>query len=151
MAEPLRTKVGSDLTQAIKSRDKIRVRTLRSVKAALQLKASEKGHKDITDEVVIAVFQKQAKQRREAMEQFQSGGRDDLFDREKEELAVLEAYLPKKLSDAEIEAVIDEVITSINAASPADMGRVMGQVMPRVSGRADGNVVRTIVAGRLSQ
>ena len=146
MPDSLVEKVQSDLLVAMKSRLDVEVRTLRGLKAALQVKELEKGRGTLTGDDALAVLQKQARQRKEAMNQFDAAGRMDLFDREKEELAVIEAYLPPALTDDELERIIKEAIDSTGASAPADMGRVMGYVMQNVRGRADGNVVRERVS-----
>ena len=134
-----------DLRNAIKSHDEIRVRTLRSIKAALQSREIEQGRGTLVEADILAVLQKQAKQRRDSMSQFESAGRIDLFKREEDELAIIETYLPKQLSPSDLEAIVREAIEATNAESARDMGRVMGVVMQKVKGRADGNLVREAV------
>ena len=150
MSETLVGRVEADLKEAIRNRDDARMRTLRGLKAALQSKELEKGRGSLSEDDAAAVLQKQAKQRRESVAQFESAGRDDLVEKEKEELAVLETYLPKQLSDTELEQIIKQAVDKTGAASPADMGKVMGAVMPGVKGKADGNRVRQITARLLS-
>lgn len=97
------------------------------------------------------MIQREAKQRRDSIDQYQTAGRDDLVAVEQAELDVIQTYLPKAMSQAEIEGVIDEVIASIGATSPAQMGQVIGQVMARVGTRAEGSVVSNSVKAKLSQ
>lgn len=139
-----------DLKDAMKSHDGIRVRTLRSIKAALQSREIEQGRGTLTEGDIQAVLQKQAKQRRDSMTQFESAGRTDLFDREKEELAIIETYLPQQLNQSDLDAIVREAISATGSASIKDMGRVMGAVMPKIKGRADGNLVREAVTRLLS-
>ena len=146
MADSLVEKVQSHLLEAMKSRREVEVRTLRGLKAALQVKELENGRGTLTGDDALTVVQKQARQRKESMSQFDAAGRLDLFEREKEELAVLEAYLPTALTDDELERIITEAVDSTGASSLADIGKVMGYVMPKVRGRADGNVVRELVS-----
>ena len=134
-----------DIRNAIKAHDEVRVRTVRSIKAALQSREIEQGRGTLTEGDIIAVLQKQAKQRRDSMSQFESAGRTDLFKREDEELAIIETYLPEQLSQKDLEAIVREAISVTGAESAKDMGRVMGVVMPKVKGRADGNLVREAV------
>jgi uncharacterized protein YqeY len=141
--------IENDLKQAMVAHDQVRVRTLRSIKAAIQSREIEKGRGTLEASDVQAVIQKQAKQRRDAMAQFDAAGRADLFDREKEELAVIETYLPEQLGREALEAIIREAISTTGAESKKDMGRVMGAVMPKVKGKADGNLVREIVSSVL--
>lgn len=138
--------IDRDLKDAMISHDEVRVRTLRSLKAALQSREIEKGRGTLTDSDIQAVLQKQAKQRRESMAQFESAGRNDLYAREVEELAVIETYLPEQLSQTALDDLVREAISSSGAESGKDMGRVMGLVMPKVKGRADGNLVRETVS-----
>ncbi len=140
----------SDLKSAMIAHDEVHVRTLRSLKAAIQAREFERGRGSLTDGDIEAVITKQAKQRRDAMDQFESAGRMDLFEREKEELAVIETYLPEQLDESDLEAIVRDAITATGAGSPKDMGRVMGVVMPKVKGRADGNLVRETVSRLLA-
>ena len=150
MSNTLKDRLEKDLIAAMKKRDAVGLRTLRGLKAALQTKELEKGRGSLSDEDVVAVLQKQARQRKEAVSQFEEGGRGDLADREKEELAIIGTYLPEELTEAELEKIVLEAVTTANASSPSDMGKVMGLVMPRVRGRADGNRVRELVSSTLS-
>lgn len=145
MAEVSLKSIEQDLKTAMIAHDEVRVRTLRSLKAAIQSREIEQGRGTLTEADIQAVLQKQAKQRRDAMAQFESAGRSDLFSREKEELAVIETYLPEQLSQNDLEAIIRSAISETGAESVRDMGRVMGVVMPKIKGRADGNLVRQAV------
>lgn len=146
MAELSLKALEADLKDAMIAHEEVRVRTLRSIKAAIQSREIEKGRGTLTEADIEAVLQKQAKQRRDAMEQFESAGRKDLFSREEEELAIIETYLPEQLSQDDLDAIIKDAISATGAQSVRDMGRVMGVVMPKVRGRADGNLVRQTVS-----
>ena len=150
MSNTLKDRLEKDLLAAMKKRDAVGLRTLRGLKAALQTKELEKGRGSLSDEDVVAVLQKQARQRKEALSQFEDGGRGDLAEREKEELAIIGTYLPEELTEAELEKIVLEAVATANASSPSDMGKVMGLVMLRVRGRADGNRVRELVSSTLS-
>jgi len=145
MAELSLKSIELDLRNAMVAHEEIRVRTLRSIKAAIQSREIEQGRGTMTAADIQAVLQKQAKQRRDSMAQFESAGRTDLFSREEEELAVIETYLPEQLGQSDLEAIVRDAISSTGAESVKDMGRVMGVVMPKVKGRADGNLVREAV------
>jgi len=145
MAEISIQSIDLDLKNAMIAHDEVRVRTLRSIKAAIQSREIEQGRGTLTATDIQSVLQKQAKQRRDAMAQFESAGRSDLFSREEEELAIIETYLPEQLSRNDLDAIIRDAITKTGAESVRDMGRVMGIVMPKVRGRADGNLVREAV------
>lgn len=155
MPEPtIRDQVKSDLTDAMKAQDEVRRRTLRSLRAALankEIAEREDGDGSLSVEDERAVVQKQVKQRRDAIEQYENAGRDDLAQNEREEIAVLEAYLPEPLSEAEVAERIEAIIEEVGATSMADMGAVMGRAMNQLRGRVDGNQVRKMVQARLSQ
>ncbi len=132
-------RIDSDLKVAMKSSEKIRVSTLRMVKASLKNLEIEKGK--LSDDDVIGVLSTLAKQRRESISEFEKGGRQDLADQEREELAVILGYLPEQLSEEELTGIILETIRETGASSLKDMGRLMKSLMPRVKGRADGKLV----------
>lgn len=150
MSESLSDRLQNDLRAAMKQRRHAELRTLRSLKAAIQTKELEKGRGSLSEDDVVAVLQKQAKQRKDSVSQFEAGGRSDLADKENEELAIIATYLPDELTEVELEKIILEVVDATGASSPSDMGKVMGAVMPRVRGKADGNRVRELVTRTLS-
>ncbi len=132
-------RIDSDLKVAMKSSEKIRVSTLRMVKASLKNLEIEKG--ELSDDDVIGVLSTQAKQRRESISEFEKGGRQDLVDLERAELAVILGYLPEQLSEEELTGIIQETIRETGASSLKDMGRLMKSLMTQVKGRADGWLV----------
>ncbi len=140
----LKEKISEDLKKAMREKDEVRVRTLRMVIAAIKNFEVEKM-REATDEDVVEVIQREAKKRREAIEEYEKAGREDLAESERAELAVLQEYLPKQLSEEEIRKLALEVIKEVGASSPKDLGKVMKVIMPRVKGRADGKVVNRIV------
>ena len=148
----LTDRLQEDLKTAMRAKDQVRLRTIRSLRAALTEKEIElrAQHQDLTEEEVLAVVQKQAKQRRDAIEQYQEAGRDDLVRKEEEELEVLEEYLPEQLGDEEIRKVLHELIKATGAASPRDLGKVMGVAMQRLRGKADGRRVNELARELLS-
>ncbi len=142
-----------DLKQAMKAKDRVRLRTIRSLRAALQekeIKERQGGEAHLSEEQVLAVVQKQAKQRREAIIQYEQAGRDDLVAKEREELEIIEAYLPEQLGDDEIRRVVQEIVTTTGASSLRDMGKVMGAAMEQLKGRADGRRISEIAKALLS-
>ncbi len=144
----------ADLKTAMKQKEKDRLRVLRSLKAKmLEKEISERkgGEGELTDEQAVEVLMKAAKQRKESIEQFEQGGRDDLADKEKEELAIIDDYLPEMLSEDEIRDVVQEKIAETDAESMADMGTVMGAVMPQLKGKAEGALVSKVVKEELSE
>jgi len=138
-------KLQNDLKEAMKSKDAVRLRTIRSLRAAIMAKEIEMrsgGDASISNEDALSVLHKQAKQRRDSIEQFVAAGRDDLRKTEEEELAVIEAYLPKQLSEEEVRTAVKDIIEATGASGMQDMGKVMGQAMGRLKGLADGNLVQ---------
>lgn len=141
--------LNQDLQNAMKAQEADKLIVLRMVKAALVNFKIEKKKEQLTDEDVIDIIQKQAKQRRESIESFEKASRQDLADKEKKELMILQAYLPKQMSDDEIKAIAQKVIASTGAKTKADSGKVMKDLMPLVKGKADGKKVNEILAGLL--
>ncbi len=133
----------------MKASDKVATSTLRIVKSSIKNKEIEKGG-NLTDEECVSVLFTLAKQRKESIEQFAKGGRDDLVKRENAELDVLKKYLPEQMSEEELEKIIKEAIKETGAASAKEIGKVMKAVMPKVKGRADGKVINQKVAQLLS-
>ncbi len=132
-----------DLTQAMKEREEPKLSTLRMLKAELQKLQADKGKGvEISDDEVYAVIRKLIKQRKDAAEQYRAGGAEDRAESELSEIRVLEPYLPKQLSDDELDSIISESAKEINAGSPKDMGRLMKAVMSKAKGLADGSHVK---------
>ncbi len=140
----LKEKIQEQLKEAMKSKDKARLRTLRMVIAALKNFEVEKMG-EATDEEIIQIIQKEVKKRKEAIEEYKKAGREDLAQSEREELEILMEYLPKQLTEDEIRSLALEVIKEVGASSLKDLGKVMKVIMPKVKGRADGKVVNRIV------
>ena len=144
----LEDQIADDLKAAMRAKDDARRRALRSLRAALAEKARAGG--ELAEEDERKVLQKQAKQRREALQQYEDAGRDDLAEKERAELAVIEDYLPERLSDEELDRELEAIIEETGAASMSDMGRVMGTAMDRLRGRAQGGRVQKHVKALLS-
>jgi uncharacterized protein len=132
--------LNSALKEAMKSRDEVRVSTIRMMKASLKNKEIEKMG-DLTGEDVLQVLSTLAKQRRESIEQFSGAGRTELAEKESKELEIIKSYLPKQLSPEELDELIRSAISESGAKSPNDMGKLMKVLMPKVKGAADGKVV----------
>lgn len=145
----LKEKIQEDVKDAMRARDKARIGTLRMVTAAIK-QVEVDTRTEMSDEAVVVVLDKMAKQRRESLEQYESAGRDDLAEQERYELGVLADYLPEPLDEAELERLIDEAIRSTDAAGMQDMGKVMGVLKPQVQGRADMKALSGIVRARLN-
>lgn len=140
--------IQSDLKEAMKSGDQTRVSVLRFVLSAIKNKIISNfgaAGGDLSEEEIIQVITKQAKERKESIEAFRSARREDLASKEEAELAIVNNYLPQQLSGEELEKIVQETITEIGAAGQADFGRVMKAVMEKVRGQADGNQVSGLV------
>ncbi len=144
----LREKIATDMRDAMKAREQLRVGTLRMLMAAVKNVEVERL-RELSDDEVLDVVAREAKRHRESIEAFEKGGRTDLVEKESGELAVLEAYLPAKLSDEELSGLVDEAIADSGASTPKQMGEVMKALMPKVRGRADGAQVSALVKARL--
>ena len=137
----------SDMKESMKSGDSVKVSTIRMLKAAIKNKEIEKGGTSykLSDKEVLEVIATAIKQRKDSIEQFTKGHRQDLAEKEKKELEILQSYLPPQMSDEEIKAEVKKAISETSAASQKDIGKVMKVLMPRLAGRADGTVVNRIV------
>ena len=144
----LSEKIASDLKAAMKSGQRTRVDVLRMLKAQIKNTEIEKG-RELTEEEEIQVLQSAAKKRKEAMELYEKGGRPELAAKEKEELTIIETYLPKQMSRQEVEAVVSAIISEVGASSVKDFGKVMKAAMGQLRGKADGKVVQEIVRSKL--
>jgi uncharacterized protein YqeY len=144
----LKGNITEDMKTAMKAGDKDRLKVVRLAIAAVK-QVEVDSRKDIDDAGVVGVIEKMLKQRRDSVEQFTKGGRNDLADIETAEIAVLETYLPEQLSDAELATLIDEVIDATGAESIRDMGKVMGAIKSKAAGRADMGAVGARVKERL--
>ena len=144
----LMEKLTADMKEAMKQGEKERLSVIRLVRGAVR-QAEIDGKKTLTDDEVLGVIGKEVKMRRDSIEEFKRGGRADLVEKTQAEIAVLMPYLPEQLSADEIKKIVEEVISSVGAASSKDMGKVMGALMPRVKGRADGKLVNETVRALL--
>lgn len=145
----LKEQLARDLKDAMRAKDQTRLLTIRSIRSAIIEKEKE-GTGPLTADDYLAIVQKQAKQRRDAMKQYDDAGRDDLAQKERDELAILAHYLPKQLTDEEIHRTVQAIVTRTGATTMKDMGRVMGEVMSELKGQADGNRVRIAVQALLN-
>lgn len=136
----LQQRLDGDLKAAMKSSDSLKTSVLRMIKAAIKNKQVEK-RKDLSDEEIISVISTLTKQRRESIDLFSKGGREELAEKERQELAMLQLYLPGQLSPEDLDRIITEAINESSAEGVKDIGKVMRLIMPRVQGAADGKVV----------
>ena len=134
----------------MRSGDALRRDTLRMAESAIY-NAEKRDRREYSDDEVGAVLSREVKTRRESVDAFRKGGRDDLASKEEAEIGILAAYLPEQLSEAEIAALVEEAVAATEAAGPRDMGKVMGWLAPRTRGRADGRAVSTLVSQALGK
>lgn len=145
----LRAAILDDIKTAMKARDAKKLEVLRFVNAQIKNKEIEVRPKEVTDEDVMSVLKKFVKQRKEAMDQFQAAGREDLVAKEKEESALIQSYLPEMLSEEKVKAAVDEAVKETGASSMKDMGNVMKVVLAKTGGQADGKLVSSLVKNAL--
>ncbi|HET7825933.1 MAG TPA: GatB/YqeY domain-containing protein [Anaeromyxobacter sp.] len=145
----LKERLDEDMKQAMRAKAQLRLDTIRMLKSAIKYREIELA-KALDDAGVIAVAVGEIKRRRDAIEQYRAGNRQDLADKEQKEIEVLQAYLPQQLTEAEVRAKVDEAVKKVGAQGMKDMGAVMKALMPEVQGRADGKVVSDLVKARLS-
>jgi uncharacterized protein YqeY len=148
----LQQRVDSDLTEAMRAKDATKLGALRMLKSALKYAAIAKSdaEAELSEAEAVQVIRKQAKQRQDSIESFEKGGRAELADKEKEELAILNTYLPQGMSPDELAKVVRETIAELGVASKAQMGAVMKALQAKVAGRADGKTLSAEVARQLS-
>lgn len=146
----LKEQITEDMKAAMRAKDAARLGTIRLLTAAMKQKEVDERI-ELTDAHVLAIIEKMIKQRKDSVTQFEAGGRQDLVDIEKAELAVLSAYMPATLSDAEIQTEVTAAVAATGAAGPQDMGKVMGVLKPKLAGRADMTVVSGLVKAALTK
>lgn len=147
----LKEKLTADMKEAMKAREEGRQRlgVIRMVRGAIRQQEID-GQKELDDDAVLAVISKEVKQRRDSIEEFKKGGREDLIAQNEAEIAILMAYLPQQMAEGEIRKLVQDAIAATGASSPKEMGKVMKELMPKVKGRADGKLVNQIVRELLS-
>jgi len=145
----LKTQLTDDMKTAMKAGDKVRLGVIRLINAAIKQREVDERI-ELDDAAVLAVLEKMVKQRRDSISQFDAAGRDDLAGIERDEMAIIEHYLPAKLGEAEILDAIDQAIAATGAAGPADMGKLMGVLKPALAGKADMGEVSKLVKQRLA-
>ncbi|MFD2171101.1 GatB/YqeY domain-containing protein [Tumebacillus lipolyticus] len=144
----LTERLNEDMKQAMKDKDKVRLSVIRMVRTAIK-NAEIDSKTTLSDDEVIAVLNRELKQRRDSLQAFESAGRQDLVDEVNREIPVLMDYLPTQMSEEEVRAIVKETIAETGAAGKKDMGKVMSALMPKVKGRADGKLVNQVVQQEL--
>ena len=145
-------RIQADMVAAMKAKETVRLASLRAIKAAIMLaKTAEGATGEVDDAAVTKIIQKLVKQRKESAQQYTDAGRPELAENELAEAACMEVYLPKQLSEAEVEAKLSEIIAEVGAVQPSDMGKVMGVATKRLAGLAEGRLISTLVKKLLTK
>lgn len=146
----LKEKINSDMLAAMKAKDGTKLLALRMLRTAIEkFEVAGAKKKEATDEEVLRIVGKEVKQRKDSVDAYKKGGRDDLAAKEETEMKVLQAYLPAQMSEKELKTLISRVISQTGTSSKADFGKVMGAVMAQAKGKADGQVVSRLVGEQL--
>lgn len=144
-------RLNEDMKQAMRAKDKDTLSVIRMVKASLQNEAISHGVSELSEDQELSVLSREMKQRNESLKEFKNAGRDDLVEKLEKEIEILKVYMPKQLSEEEVEELVKETISELQATSKKDFGKVMGAIMPKVKGKADGSVVQKLVQKHLSE
>ena len=144
----LKEKITEDMKAAMRAKESEKLATIRLLTAAIKQREVDERI-ELSDDQVLAVIEKMIKQRKDSITQFEAGGRQDLADIEKAEMAVLSAYMPAQMSDAEVQAEVQAAVAQVGAAGPQDMGKVMGVLKGKLAGRADMTAVSAMVKAAL--
>ena len=145
----LAERINNDLKDSMKNKDSFKLGVIRMIKGAMQLEKKD-PRAELTDEEVIKVISKQIKMRNDAIAEFEKANRQDLISQNEKEIEILNSYLPPRLSNEEINKILDDTFSLVNPTSSKDMGRIMKEVSSKVAGRADMSVVSTLIKERLS-
>ena len=146
----MRQTILNDLVAAMKSQDKEKLSVLRGIKGAMQLEEINVKH-ELNDDEMLTILTRQIKTRKESIEEFKKGNRQDLIDATQAEIDIISKYLPEQLSEEEVDKVIDDAFTKINPQGPSDMGKIMGMVSPLLKGKADMGLVSKKIKERLAK
>ncbi|WP_413380129.1 GatB/YqeY domain-containing protein [Alkalihalobacillus sp. 1P02AB] len=142
-------RLNTDMKNAMKNKDKLKLSVIRMVKASLQNEQIKVG-RELTDDDSLTVLNRELKQRRDSLHEFEQADREDLASKIRDEIAILEIYMPEQLSEEDLNQIVVDTIAEVGASSKADMGKVMGALMPKVKGKADGGLVNRLVQQHLS-
>ncbi len=143
-------RITNDIKEAMKSKDTLRLQTLRMLKGSIDLERINKKLEKVSDEDIIVIIGKQIKTRKESIVEFEKGNRQDLIDQTNEEIKILSSYMPEQLSEEEIIDIIDNIIKEVNATSIKDMGSVMKEASSKLKGKADMSLVSSIIKNKLN-
>lgn len=145
-------RIQADMVSAMKAKEAVKLASLRAIKAAILLaKTAEGGSGEVNDQEIVKIIQKLVKQRKESAQQYIDAGRPELAENELAEVAAMEVYLPKQLSEDEVKAELEKIIAEVGASQPSDMGKVMGVATKRLAGLAEGRLISTLVKQLLAK
>lgn len=145
----LNERLNDDMKQAMKNQDKFKLSVIRMIRSAIKnVEIDQK--KTLDDSEVLEILNREMKQRKDSLQEFEKAGRDDLAETVKKEIEVIAVYMPQQLTEEEIKVIVQQTIQETGASSKADMGKLMGALMPKVKGRADGKIVNQLVQQLLS-
>ena len=148
----LEKRIQADMVAAMKAKEAVRLSSLRAIKAAIMLaKTAEGATGEVSDQDIVKIIQKLVKQRKESAQQYTDAGRPELAANEVAEMEAMEVYLPRQLTEAEVEAELVKIIAEVGATQPSEMGKVMGVATKRLAGLADGRVISTLVKKLLTK
>ena len=148
----LEKRIQADMVAAMKAKEAVRLSSLRAIKAAIMLaKTAEGATGEVSDQDIVKIIQKLVKQRKESAQQYTDAGRPELAANEVAEMEAMEVYLPKQLTETEVEAELVKIIAEVGATQPSEMGKVMGVATKRLAGLADGRVISTLVKKLLAK
>jgi len=143
-------RLNNDMKQAMKNKEKEKLSVIRMIKASLQNEAIKLGKNELSEDEELTVLSRELKQRKDSLQEFENAGRTDLVEKIKTELTYVNEYMPKQLTEEELETIIQDAIAQTGATSKSEMGKVMAVVMPKVKGKADGGLVNRLVQQKLS-
>jgi uncharacterized protein len=143
-------RLNNDMKQAMKNKEKDKLSVIRMIKASLQNEEIKLGTKELSEEEELTILSRESKQRKDSLHEFVKAGREDLAEKLRAELTIVELYMPKQLTEDELSDIVKETISEIGANSKADMGKVMAAIMPKIKGKADGSLVNKLVQQHLS-
>ena len=148
----LEKRIQADMVAAMKAKEAVKLSSLRAIKAAITLaKTAEGSNGEVDDAAIVKIIQKLVKQRKESAQQYNDAGRPELAENELAEMEAMEVYLPKQLSEAEVEAELTKIIAEVGATQPSDMGKVMGVATKRLAGLAEGRTISALVKKLLTK
>lgn len=145
----MKERINKDFITAMKNKEKGKLAVIKMVRGAIQLEELNKK-KELTDDEVVSIIAKQIKTRKESIVEFEKGNRQDLIEKTKEEIKILEEYMPEQMGEEEVNKVIDEVFAQLNPTGPSDMGKIMGAISPILKGKADLGLVNKLIREKLN-